>query len=185
MRNAEWGVRSAEFSILHLRSSIFAELACGAWRLGAFALNGFRRDALGGLPQMPPLTGLNLCLAHGPYRDAAPTALGGVPEQNACVTKMPRRRRLRCCAQRFERATEPSPSAPEVRHLCSRAPATTPQAPSGAASQSSTQMPRLRGSICVGCDGFYTDAAPTGLGILRRWCVLQRCRAYGAWGGDA
>jgi len=46
----------------------------------------------------------------------------------------------------------------------------------------STEMPPLRGLGCFWRDGFYRDAAPTGLGVFLAGRVLQRCRPYGAGG---
>jgi hypothetical protein len=44
----------------------------------------------------------------------------------------------------------------------------------------STEMPPLRGLGCFWRDGFYRDAAPTGLRVFLAGRVLQRCRPYGA-----
>jgi len=128
----------------------------------------FRRDAIGGLPQMPPLRGSG-CFGRGAfYKDVAPTALDLCWMRRVLQrcraygarfvldatgsTEMPRLTGLGVSGKTVR--AHPASRAPEVRHPCSRAPQTHPK--------------------------FYTDAAPTGLGMFRTWRVLQRCRAYGA-----
>jgi len=135
-------------------------------------------------------TALDLFLAHGFYRDVAPTALDlcwmrrvlqrcraygasfvvgrrvlqrcraygarDVVQNDSRTTKMPRLRRFGCQAKRFE--------PQHIRHPEHRR-CDIPVAARPNHTPSSTQMPRLRRSICVGCDGFYRDAAPTGLGV--------------------
>jgi len=126
----------------------------------------FRRDAIGGLPQMPPLRGLG-CFGRGAfYRDAAPTALhlwlgGGFYKDvapNGASFVVGRRGLQRCRAygargvvQNDSRRTK----MPRLRRfICGWA-------------TGSTEMPRLRRSGC--CAKRLEDdkdAAPTALGAV-------------------
>jgi hypothetical protein len=169
------GVRSAERGVLHLPSSILTALARVPWCLGGEkpVLGGTRgwpdiSRATVGSGDLAPLGLGGVWAGVEFYKDVAPTALGGVPEQNACVTKMPRLRRSGVVL---------------VQRLLQRCRAY------GARGCAGTKCVRNNDAAPTALgwswsNGFYKDVAPTALGGVpeQNACVTKMPRLR-RWGG--